>query len=228
MKLTIHQIEFMSYLGFWEKITKADKFVILDDVPFRKNYFQNRNQILMNGNPNWFGIEVQKSTNTPIKEVKVSPAYNPTKKVKTIEQAYKKAPHFDKYAQGIVDILKQRHEYLIEYNFKLFLLIRDYLGLDLQEVICQSKENYVGHKSDLLLNICLTEGADTYLAGKSGIDYLDLSKFAEAGIGVDIQNYVHPKYSQLKTQKFTPFMSIIDLLFNEGPNSLNILKNGRQ
>ena len=226
MEVTIHQLEFMSYLGFWDKISNVDKLVLLDDVDFRKNYFQNRNKILINGEPNWFGVEVEKSTKTPIKDVIVSSIYNPTKKVKTIEQAYKKAPYFDKYAPGIIDVLKHRKKYLIEYNMSLFLNIRDYLGIDIKDIAVQSQENYEGDKSDLIINICKSEGATSYYSGVSGIDYLDLKQFESAGIDVKFQEYIHPVYNQLNSSKFVPYLSIIDLLFNEGENALKILKNG--
>ena len=181
MEVTVHQLEFMSYLGFWEKISNVDKLVLLDDVDFRKNYFQNRNKILINEQEHWFGIEVERSTKTPIKDVKVSSIYNPTKKVKTIEQAYKKAPHFDKYAPGIIDVLKHRKKYLVEYNLSLFLNIRDYLGIDIKDIAVQSQENYSGDKSDLILNICKSEGAAVYHSGKSGADYLNLEEFQKNG-----------------------------------------------
>lgn len=226
MEIAIHQIEFMSYLGFWEKISNVDKLVLLNEVDFRKNYFQNRNKILLNGQEHWFGIEVEKSTKTPINDVIVSKTYNPSKKLKTLEQAYKKAPFFDNYASGIIEVLEKKKKYLVDYNLPLFHFIKKSLGIELQEVIMQSEENYIGEKSDLILDICVSELADIYHSGKSGTDYLDMNDFSKTGIEVLVQNYKHPVYNQFNSCKFVPNLSIIDLLFNEGENALKILKNG--
>lgn len=55
---------------------------------------------------------------------------------------------------------------------------------------------------------------------------MDLGQFAEAAITVQAQAYQHPQYPQ----RYAPFVShlaVIDLLFNCGPESLTILRSGR-
>ena len=73
-KITIHQPEHFPYLGFFQKMNESDLFVILDNVTYRKNYFQNRNKIKnTNGLDDWFTIPVEKNaTNKLIKDVEVS------------------------------------------------------------------------------------------------------------------------------------------------------------
>jgi hypothetical protein len=77
-----------------------------------------------------------------------------------------------------------------------------------------------------LVDICRRTGADTYLSGAGGRDYLDLAQFEAAGIRVTFQDYPHPTYPQ-RFGPFEPFMSAVDLLFNCGGESLAILRGGR-
>jgi len=68
--------------------------------------------------------------------------------------------------------------------------------------------------------------ADTYLSGIGGKDYLEENNFKPNSIKLMYQNFVHPVYTQLNMndkKDFIPNLSIIDLIFNHGPHSLNIL-----
>jgi hypothetical protein len=80
-----------------------------------------------------------------------------------------------------------------------------------------------GTKSDLVLNLCRATGANAYLSGSLGRNYLDETSFAAAGIEVMYQNYVHPPYSQV-WPGFESHLCVLDLLFNHGPQSLDILR----
>ena len=83
------------------------------------------------------------------------------------------------------------------------------------------------HDADERL-IAITEhfGADTYLAGSGGSQYMDLQKYANSGIKVIFQDYKHPEYNQL-FQEFEPYMSVIDLVLNHGDKSLSILRGNK-
>ena len=84
MIVSIHQPEHFPYLGFFQKMQKSDLFVILDNVKFKKNNFQNRNRFLnKSGNDEWFTIPVEKKANSKlIRDVKVSEDYGWKKKLK--------------------------------------------------------------------------------------------------------------------------------------------------
>jgi hypothetical protein len=74
-----------------------------------------------------------------------------------------------------------------------------------------------------LIAIARHFGADAYLAGSGGHDYMDLEKYREASVDVIFQEYQHPAYNQLYGD-FEPFLSVIDLIFNHGKESLNIIR----
>ena len=77
-------------------------------------------------------------------------------------------------------------------------------------------------KADLILELCIKAGATTYLSGPLGRNYLDHNAFTKAGIELIYNDYVHPEYSQC-FKGFEPYMSVVDLLFNHGPQSLEII-----
>jgi hypothetical protein len=79
------------------------------------------------------------------------------------------------------------------------------------------------HPDERLIAITKHFGADTYLAGGGGRDYMDIDRYERNGIKVLFQEYHHPVYEQ-KFGAFEPFMSVLDLLFNHGPESLGILR----
>jgi len=80
--------------------------------------------------------------------------------------------------------------------------------------------------SDRLLEICTSLKADVYLSGEMGKTYLKEDDFKRNHIDVIYQNFQHPKYKQVY-EPFMPNMSFIDLLFNEGDNSLKIIQDAK-
>ncbi len=85
-----------------------------------------------------------------------------------------------------------------------------------------SDYKFEGTKSDLVLNMCKQLGADLYIFGELGKDYAKVDDFKEHGIRVIFQEYKHPVYPQMFGD-FIPNLSVIDLLFNCGPNSRDII-----
>ncbi len=77
--------------------------------------------------------------------------------------------------------------------------------------------------SQRLVDICVQLGADTYLAGTDGIKYMDVDMFRDAGINVTFQEFRHPVYKQMFNQ-FETCMSAIDLIFNCGEKSMDIIR----
>ena len=84
------------------------------------------------------------------------------------------------------------------------------------KMVKASELSPVGEKSDLILDIAKKSGADIYLSGPSGRDYMDLEKYKQEGMGVWFNDFEHPTYIQKGTQKFIPYLSTLDLLMNVG------------
>lgn len=226
MRITIHQPEHLPWLGFFHKIDMADVYVVLDDVQYRRRYFQNRNKIRTKDGWQWIGVPLKKENRDEllIKDAKICKEDTHWRgdNLQTIYQAYCKARYFKGLWEEFRAIYETEYELLIDLNVALIRYILRQLGIE-RKVVFSSHLHVEGKKGDFILNICKALGARTYVSGISGKEYLDLEQFRRNNVEVVIQEFHHPIYAQLYSS-FIPCMSIIDLLFNCGQESLNIIR----
>lgn len=233
MIITIHQPEHLPWLGFFNKLAKAELFVILDSVQFEKNYFQNRNRILGSNGVQWIGIPAvnQGHMEKTIATTEIASVTNPKWKEKylnTIAQSYRKYPFFADVYPVIEQAITLDTPYLADVNISMIRAFSEKLGFA-PEFIRSSELGVEGLKSDLILDICKTVHASTYIAGPSGRDYLNMASFAEAGIEVVFNDFHHPAYPQRRTQEFVSHLSAVDLFMNCGyEESGQILMEGNE
>jgi len=222
-KVSIHQPEHLPWLGFIHKVMSVDEFVLLDNVQFNKNYFHNRNKIKTSQGWQWLTVPIKKKRNHQnINEVEISYEQDwQLKNLKSIKSSYAKAKYFSQYSKDFKDIYQTKFKLLRDLNIELIKFIFKKFGLN-TKIHIASELIDKSEKTELLLSICQKLGADVYLSGISGKDYLDVFKFKKANIKVEFQNFEHPIYQQMHGP-FVPEMSSIDLLFNYGHNSLPIL-----
>lgn len=227
MKISISQPAYLPWLGYFNRIANSDIAIVLDSVMLErssKSRFTNRNKILTTSGPAWLTIPILKSgIGQPlISEALIDQEQNWQEKHKrSIAHSYSKASFFNEYVSWLDD-LYSRHWMCLSpllNNSTLYLLQR--LGIE-TPLMYSSQMNVQGSKSDLILNICASLGATTYISGPFGRDYLDLVSFLDKGITVVFDDYSHPVYPQ-RLGDFHSHLSIIDLLFNCGGESLDIL-----
>lgn len=220
MIVTIHQPEHLPWLGFFNKMSTAEKFVVLDNVQFRKNYFQNRNKVKGSNGAQWIGVPVETKghMDTNICDIRIANEANPKwreKYLKTIEYGYKKHPYFNEYYPFFEQLLSEEHESLCDFNMRIIKHFADLLEIK-TEFIMASDLDVDGAKTDLILDICKKLNASTYVAGPSGRDYLNVADFTNSGIEVVYNDFVHPEYVQYKGKEFMPYLSVLDLFMNVG------------
>lgn len=222
MIVGIHQPQFMPWLGYLDKIAKSDIFVFLDDVQFKKNEWQNRNRIKTAQGPQWLTVPVSFHFPEKITEVKVNNQTDWKKNhINAFSTNYSKARSFDEITGLFSDIYSKEWESLSELNIQVTLKIMEYLGIK-TKVMLSSKMETSGASTERLVSICRQLNADTYLSGAGGKDYLEENKFTDVNIKVIYQHYEHPVYQQCFGE-FIPNLSAIDLLFNCGQESKDIL-----
>jgi hypothetical protein len=225
--VTIHQPEHLPWLGFFDKVLQSDVFVLLDNVQFRKNYFQNRNRIRTQTGSTWLTVPVltRGRLSQAINEAEIDNKTNPRWRQKTwstIEQSYHSAPYWIEHKSFLRGVYEEEWTMLCDLNQALIRYLLD--ALSIKTTIVKASDIAAGGKgSELVLNICKALKADTYLSGISGKDYLEQDQFSAESIAVRYQEFHHPIYQQLH-QPFLPCMSTIDLLFNHGPASKNVLR----
>ena len=225
MILTAHQPVYLPWLGLFHKIALAEMFCLFDIVQYQKRDYNNRNKIKTPNGDIWLTVPVESKQHFGKKlcDIKIIDNGWNKKQFKSISFAYKKSPYFDQYIDGLENILlKKTHTYLSELNLQLLMYFLACLKIDIP-IVKASDYDFIGYKSDLVLDMCIKLGAKKYIFGLQGKVYADIESFKDKGIDVFFQDYQHPNYQQLHGD-FIPCLSIIDLLFNEGPKSLDILK----
>lgn len=227
MILTSHQSAYLPWLGLFHKIALSDLYVYLDSVQFEKDSFTNRNKIKLAYGDAWLTVPLKLKGHfkKTAKEIEIDNAQNWRKAhFKSICLNYKKAPFFNRYSDFFNDTYKKDWQYLTDLNEYMLLWFLKELDINV-EYHKSSELNFEGHKSDLVLDMCKKLEAKLFIFGALGRDYAKEEDFSQKGIKIYFQDYNHPAYPQLYNN-FLPYMSIVDLLFNCGDKSLEILMQG--
>ena len=227
MRVAIHQPQFLPWLGYLDKIDRSDIFVLLDNVQFKKNEWQNRNRVKTAQGWQWMTVPVLHRHLESIDHIEINNRVNWKRKhIQTLEINYSRASHFRDYIPFFRSVYKREWPMLSNLNRTVIEFMMDAFGIK-RKVILSSDIETRQEPNERLIDICRAVEADTYLAGEGGKDYMDLQCFEKANIRVVFQSFHHPDYPQLHGS-FLPGMSGMDLLFNSGPQSLSILRGGRK
>jgi len=224
--VSIHQPGYLPWLGFFKKIMESDVFVFLDDVKYEKKQWHNRNKIRTSQGSMWLSVPVKSNSGDSLNEVTIDNSINWSKyHKKSIKLNNSKCSFFKEYFFPLEKILDKKYDLLIDLNIEVIQYIIKCLELNTQTTF--SSELKIEKKgSDRILDICKKLNADIYLSGALGTDYLNLDDFTKNDITVLFQNFHQPVYKQC-FEPFIPNMTTIDLLFNEGKKSIQILKEAK-
>jgi len=224
MTIGILQPGYLPWLGFFEQLYKSDLFVIYDDVTFDKGGWRNRNRVKTPQGICWLTVPVVKKDliRTLLRDVEINNSTPWWKKhLGTLKQSYGKAPYFNDYLPIFEEGYGRRWERLIDLDMFFIEQLMKALGIE-RPLRFSSSLSEDGDRNGRLIRICRHFGADRFYEGKAGEDYMDIGRFRENGIEVVFQDYQHPEYPQLHGE-FIPYLSVVDLLLNMGPESLSII-----
>lgn len=227
MRIGILQPGYLPWLGFFEQMHKSDVFVIYDDVQYDKEGWRNRNRIKTANGVRWLTVPVvvEFGKHPLICNVSIDSKSNWKKKhLHSIRQNYSKALFFKKFIGIFEEAYAKEWQYLVDIDIYFIIKLSECLGIPDKKIIRSSTLNISGGRMERLVNICKLYNADIFYEGAAGKNYIDESCFERNGIKVEYQNYRHPVYNQLHGD-FVPYLSVIDLLFNHGDESLAILLN---
>lgn len=227
MIVAIHQPQYLPWVPFFDKMDACELFVYLDTVQFQRRGVQNRNQILGPDGPLYLTVPVNASRETLIQDVTI--ADNPWQhsQIRSIETAYKKAPFYQDYAPELLELLGRKWERLVDLNLATTALLMKALGITTRCVLA-SELTVTGAKQDLILDICTACQATDYLSGTGARAYQTPEEFSARNIRLLYQNYQAKAYPQrFVGENFSPGLSALDLIFNLGPASRDLLISGR-
>lgn len=225
----IMQPTYLPWLGYFDLMDQGDVFVLLDSVQFDKRSWQQRNRIKTPHGELLLTVPVfsKGRFNQKICEVQIDKTTNfQEKHIRAIECNYAKAKFFERYMEDLANILRKKHSYLAELTIELICWLREAIGIK-TELVRSFSLGIQRRKVELLVATCKSVGAQRYISplrSKAYIGENDL--FAENGIELCYHNYHHPQYNQLYGD-FIPYLSVLDLLLNEGDRSLPIIRSGR-
>lgn len=227
MIYSVHQPQYIPWLGFFDKIDKSDVFVFLDDVQYKHREFQNRNKIRAKEGGIWLTVPVFYQRGEKIRDVRIDNTRDwRSGHAKSLKSWYSRAPYFKKYFPFFEDLYKNDWERLADLNIRIIEFFLENLGIK-KPLYFESKLGAGGEKTQRIINIGRKLKADVYLSGSGGRDYLDEKMFGEWDMKIRYQEFAHPVYRQQFSkgkEDFIPHLSILDLLFNKGDESLSILR----
>lgn len=228
MILAAHQLHYLPWLRYFHKIALCDTFVVLDNIQFNKNGWQNRNKIKTPKGWSYLSVPVLQKNEQLLSEVRIDNHQPwPRKHWGNLSGSYCKAPYFREHSEFLKKIYETPWEKLNDINYEMFSYFIKALGIK-TKIIRSSDMNLRGDATDRLIGICKDLGATAYLTGAYAAEvYLESPLFEKEGIGLEFQHFECPEYPQLYPEAgFIPELAIVDLLLNCGPKSLEILMQG--
>lgn len=213
--VAIHQPNFFPWLGYFDKIRRADVFVFLDDVQYTKQSWINRVRLNIQGEARWITCPVRRNTmagSIRFAEIDDTKDWR-TRLQKTLEANYGRATHFASTMELLGPLIEARDTSLGEFNMRAVKTITDTLGIE-TELRRQSEISVSGASNELLVSLVTACGGDAYLIGGGADGYHDQQAFDAAGLRVIPQAYTPSTYGP--PDRYIPGLSVIDYLMHEG------------
>src|SRR3989475_3979057 len=192
MRIAIHQPQYLPWLGYLDKLDRTDIFVLLDNVQFKKNEWQNRNRIRTAQGWQYLTVPVLHEFPQRLDQVRISNQADWRRKHQTaLETHYRKAQHYDRYAPAFRALYSRGWERLAPLNIEVIRVLTEAFGITTRLVEASrftARDDQTGRLGDL----CKMLGADRYLAGKGGRAYMNLAEFEEAGTKREFMGFAIP------------------------------------
>ncbi|HOC92657.1 MAG TPA: WbqC family protein [bacterium] len=228
MRVGILQPGYFPWLGFFEQLYASDVFVIFDSVKYSKGSWRNRNRIRVDCPAGWKWITVpveKEAENKIIRDVRIGgDSQWRARHLNMIQNSYGKSKHYEDYMPAFAKILESEWTFLADLDMRILETTLEILGKPPAQIVKSSEMDLPAglEKTEKLVDICVRLGADELYDGAAAEDFIERELFDAAGINVRFQNYKHPQYPQAR-EPFVPYLSVLDLIMNCGPDSLEIL-----
>jgi len=225
--VAIVQSFYIPWKGYFDLINSADELILFDDMQYARRFWNNRNKIKTARGVIWLSIPVQVKGkfHQAIKDTCICDPQWKHKHWETIKRSYAKAAYFKQYQDLFQSLyLGCEESFLSRINYRFLAAICELLGISTR-ISWSMEYNLAPGKTARLVDLCRQAGADIYVTGPTAKSYLQEELFRQAGIGLKYMDYSgYPVYNQL----YAPFVhevSIIDLIFNTGPQASRYLKS---
>ena len=226
-KIAIVQSSYIPWKGYFDLINFVDEFILFDDMQYTKRDWRNRNKIKTSNGVKWLTIpvEVKGKYIQKIKDTIISDTEWNRRHWSSIVHNYSRAKYFYDYKELFDELyLRSSDKLLSEVNYRFLTVICEALGIN--TTISWSMEyRLIDGKTQRIIDLCKQSRASEYISGPSAKGYIDEEMFENEGIILRYMDYSgYPEYNQ----PYPPFehgVSIIDLIFNEGPNAPKYMRS---
>jgi hypothetical protein len=229
MRLAAHQPQYLPWLGYFDKLDRVDRFVLLDVVQYKKNEWQNRNRIRTRDGWQWLTVPVHYRFPMSIREVTLDDEGGRWRRKhrEALRTHYARSPHRAAILPELEALLDETHPSLAHLNARTVRLLADRLGVRTPISLASEVPGLPEGPDERLIGLCRQFGCVEYLAGAGGAAYMDLDAWRRAGIAVEFQDFRHPVYPQAYPG-FEAHLSALDLLCNCGPGSIARIRATRE
>ena len=226
-KVAILQSNYIPWKGYFDLINMVDEFILYDDMQYTKRDWRNRNKIKTPQGLKWLSIpvEVKGKYFQKINETKISEKDWAKKHWQQIKQNYSRSKYFKDYKDVFEELyMKYDEEYLSQINYKFISTINEILGIT-TKIRWSSEFELVDGQTEKLLGICKDCNADVYISGPAAKDYFDEDSAKKENIKVEWMDYSGYEEYEQQHPPFEHGVSILDLIFNEGPHAIEFMKS---
>lgn len=225
MIVTIHQPNYLPYLGFFQKMAKADVLVVYDTALYSKQLgFHNRNRIKTPLGAQWMTVPIQHATVRAIRDVQIAGESWALQHRKMLDANYRRAPFYESYSKELQATLKRPWTLLAELNETLIGLVARWLSIPTTMVRASSLPSpQTDDPTGKLIHFVRSLGGDTFLSGKGGHEYLDEGQFTDIRLAYD--HFTPTPYPQL-FGPFIPDLSAVDAIINCGESAASLFESG--
>ena len=222
--ISIHQPNYIPWLGYFYKISQSDIFVFLDDVQFSNQGMQNYHYIKTPQGPFRLKIPVQKVFGESINQVFPSSDLDwKQKHLKTVEGNYKRSKHFEEVFNDLKQLFSPDNISIAEFDRSIVEFICGKFGIT-TGFVNSSELNIHSSREEKILDICDALACKVYYSGTGARAYQNEDNFVNRGIELRYSRFQPFEYPQL-WGPFQENVTVLDYLMNCGYNWANVMQH---
>jgi hypothetical protein len=224
-RVAILQSNYIPWKGYFDLINMVDEFILFDTAQYTRNDWRNRNRIKTQAGLLWLTIPIKNRFKQTIQEAEVDDPLWSKRHWKTLLQYYGHSRYFEMYRSEFDELYNGcKERFLSQLNYRFLKVICEMLGISTR-ITWSSQYPQIEGKTERLVEWCKLVNGTEYISGPAAKEYIDELLFRQAQINLRYIDYSgYPVYTQL----YPPFehaVSIVDLIFNEGPNAPRFMKS---
>ncbi len=220
------QSNYLPWRGYFDFIDDVDLFIVYDDVQYTRKDWRNRNKIKTSKGLQWLTVPVHYSQSSPVQIMDAEINYDgpwQRKHIGNIRQWYRDSPYFNRYSDELFSLINEHNRTISELNLSLIRWVMEKLNIS-TSIMFSSEIVSGGDRNERIINILKQLNCSAYLLGPAAKDYVDEEVYRRENIELHYKSYDYRPYQQLHGD-FNGAVSIIDLIFNCGPNALELMKS---